>query len=80
MGDTKQGRALALDSNSPQLCKECAQILESQDKQQVIPDMRVCCQLHLEMTWPCRLNVQKELKPPAAIIIVTSFAPMSSLR
>ena len=39
MGDTKQGRALALDSNSPQLCKECAQILESQDKQQVLPDM-----------------------------------------
>lgn len=39
MGDTKQGRALALDSNSPQLCKECAQILESQDKQQVLPDV-----------------------------------------
>lgn len=42
MGDTKQGRALALDSNSPQLCKECAQILEAQDKQQVLPDMQAC--------------------------------------
>lgn len=41
MGDTKQGRAIALDSNSPQLCKECAQILESQDNHQVIPDMHV---------------------------------------
>lgn len=39
MGDTKQGRALALDSNSPQLCKECAQILEAQDKQQVLHDI-----------------------------------------
>lgn len=38
MGDAKQGRALALESNSPQLCKECAQILESQDKQQVLID------------------------------------------
>ena len=41
MGDTKQGRALALDSNSPQLCRECAQILESQDKQQV-PGVLAC--------------------------------------
>ena len=40
MGDIKQGRALALDSNSPQLCKECALILESQDKQQVACDTR----------------------------------------
>ena len=35
VGDTKQGRALAVESNSPQLCKECAQILEAQEKLQV---------------------------------------------
>ncbi|KAL0053124.1 hypothetical protein WJX82_001225 [Trebouxia sp. C0006] len=34
-GDTKQGRSIALRSNSPQLCKECAQILEAQEK---LPD------------------------------------------
>ncbi len=32
VGDTKQGRSIALSSNSPQLCKECAQILEAQEK------------------------------------------------
>lgn len=32
VGDTKQGRSIALRSNSPQLCKECAQILEAQEK------------------------------------------------
>ena len=36
MGDTKQGRSIALGSNSPQLCKECAQILEAHDKLQVL--------------------------------------------
>ena len=43
MGDTKQGRALALDRNSPQLCKECALILESQDRPQVAA-RHACCQ------------------------------------
>lgn len=32
VGDTKQGRSIALSSNNPQLCKECAQILEAQEK------------------------------------------------
>lgn len=32
VGDTKQGRSIARSSNSPQLCKECAQILEAQEK------------------------------------------------
>ncbi|KAL0039283.1 hypothetical protein WJX79_001413 [Trebouxia sp. C0005] len=35
VGDTKQGRSIALSSNNPQLCKECAQILEAQEK---LPD------------------------------------------
>ena len=42
VGDTKQGRSIALSSNSPQLCKECAQILEAQEKLPV----------HLLSSWP----------------------------
>ena len=56
MGDIKQGRALALGSNSPQLCKECAQILESQDKQQVQnkTNMFPCTPRLLLLTIPCK--------------------------
>ncbi|KAL3149725.1 hypothetical protein ABBQ38_013551 [Trebouxia sp. C0009 RCD-2024] len=46
MGDTKQGSALALDSNSPQLCQECAQILEAQDKQQDAAELYERAGLH----------------------------------
>ena len=48
VGDTKQGRSIALSSNSPQLCKECAQILEAQEKLPVQfcsswPSVCSCC-------------------------------------
>ena len=37
LGDIKQGRAIALSSDSPQLSKECAQILEARGNLQACP-------------------------------------------
>lgn len=68
LGDLKQGRALAMESNSPQLCKECGQILESEG--------------HLQATLLCdcasntfMLTESQEVKPIVSLQYSVKFDP-----